>query len=292
MDKNNEKIKGIIFILISGASFGVMPILAKLAYSEGANAYNTLALRFAFSALSLYFYIRYKKISLKLNSGQVKLILFLGVIGYSFTSIFLFLAYNYVSSAVATAVLYTYPIMVMLLSIIIYKEKFKLKKLMYVFFTIFGIWIMSNTKGQGSSSLGIIFVLIAGFSYAIYVIGTASPKLKTIDSFVMSFYISLIVAVADGVVSIFTNSFSNSISFIGIMYIILLALISTVISLMTFLKGVRIIGPTNAALFSTVEPIVSLILGAIILGEKINIFTISGVGIIIITMILLARDSV
>lgn len=292
MDKNSEKIKGIMFILISGASFGVMPILAKLAYSEGANAYNTLALRFAFSALILYLYIRYKKISLKLNGGQIKLILFLGVIGYSFTSIFLFLAYNYVSSAVATAVLYTYPIMVMLLSIIIYKEKFKLKKLMYVIFTILGIWIMSNTKGQGSSALGIIFVIIAGFSYAIYVIGTAAPKLKTIDSFVMSFYISLIVAGADGIAGLFTNSFSKPISIRGIIYIILLALISTVISLMTFLKGVRIIGPTNAALFSTVEPIVSLILGAIILGESVNIFTISGITIIVITMILLAKDSV
>jgi len=119
MDKSSDKIKGIFYIAIASIAFGVMPILAKLAYRGGANAINTLALRFTFASIILFFYIENKKLSLKLNKEQVKLILFLGTIGYSMTSILLFISYNYIDVGIAGMILHTYPLMVMILSILI-----------------------------------------------------------------------------------------------------------------------------------------------------------------------------
>jgi len=72
----------------------------------------------------------------------------------------------------------------------------------------------------------------------------------------------------------------------------LIAFISTVVALMAFLKGVKLIGPTNSAIFSALEPIVSLVLGVIILGESISFKIIIGSAIIILAMIELAKDTI
>jgi drug/metabolite transporter (DMT)-like permease len=292
MDKSSDKIKGIFYIAIASIAFGIMPILAKLAYKGGANAINTLALRFTFSSIILFIYIKTKKLSLRVSKEQIKLILFMGVIGYSMTSILLFVSYNYIDVGIAGMILHTYPLMVMILSIIIYKEKFKLKKFLYLMVTTIGVFIMLDVKVGNINTVGVILVLLSALCYAIYVLGASNDKVKNIDSYVMTFYISIISAIVGSTTGIVTNSFNNPINFYGIIAILLIAFISTVVALMAFLKGVKLIGPTNSAIFSALEPIVSLVLGVIVLGESISIKIIIGSTIIIFAMIELAKDTI
>lgn len=292
MDKSSNKIKGIFYIAIASIAFGIMPILAKLAYKGGANAINTLALRFTFASIILFIYIKTKKLSLRVSKEQIKLILFMGVIGYSMTSILLFIAYNYIDVGIAGMILHTYPLMVMILSIIIYKEKFKLKKFLYLMVTTIGVFIMLDIKVGSINTIGVVLVLLSALCYAIYVLGASNDKVKNIDSYVMTFYISIISAIVGSTTGIVTNSFNNPINFYGIISILLIAFISTVVALMAFLKGVKLIGPTNSAIFSALEPIVSLVLGVIILGESISFKIIIGSTIIILAMIELAKDTI
>lgn len=292
MDKSNEKIKGIFYITIASIAFGVMPILAKLAYKGGANPISTLALRFTFASIILFIYIKSKNLSLKLNKEQIKLILFLGVVGYSMTSILLFVAYNYIDVGIAGMILHTYPLMVMILSIVIYKEKFKMKKFLYLIITTIGVFIMLDVNVGNINSTGVILVLLSALCYAIYVIGASNEKLKNINSFVITFYISIISAVVGSGIGVITSSFNSTINFYGIISILLIAFISTVVALMAFIRGVKLIGPTNSAIFGALEPIVSLVLGVIVLGEAISIKIIIGSVIIILAMIGLAKDTV
>ncbi len=292
MDKSSNKIKGIFYIAIASIAFGIMPILAKLAYKGGANAINTLALRFTFASIILFIYIKTKKLSLRVSKEQIKLILFMGVIGYSMTSILLFTSYNYIDVGIAGMILHTYPLMVMILSIIIYKEKFKLKKFLYLMVTTIGVFIMLDIKVGSINTIGVVLVLLSALCYAIYVLGASNDKVKNIDSYVMTFYISIISAIVGSTTGIVTNSFNNPINFYGIISILLIAFISTVVALMAFLKGVKLIGPTNSAIFSALEPIVSLVLGVIILGESMSFNIIIGSTIIILAMIELAKDTI
>lgn len=291
MDKNSEKIRGILYIIISSVSFGVMPILAKLSYKGGANSISTIALRFTFASVIMLFYIRNQNLSLKLNKNQLRRIIFLGVVGYSMTSILLFTSYNYIDVGIAGMILYTYPLIVMILSMVIYKEKFRTKKFSCLLLSIIGIFAMLDIKSGNISTLGVILVLIAALCYAIYILGVSNDNLKNLNSYVITFYISVISAVMSGGLGIITHSFNHKINFYGIIAIILIAFISTVIALMTFLKGVKLIGPTNSAIFSSLEPIVSLILGVIVLGESVSFNVILGSALIIISMVQLAKDT-
>lgn len=293
MNNDKNKLMGIFYIVLSSIGFGIMPVLVKLAYKGGANPMNTLVLRFTFASLLLLAYIKSKKISLKISKEQIKVIFFMGACGYSMTAILIFFAFNFIDVGIAGMILHSYPLMVMILSVIIYKEKFRFKKLICVLMTFSGIAVMVDFKGRANISvLGVILVLLSAFAYAIYCIGASHKAIKGLNSYVVTFYISCISAVMGGVIGLATNSFREPISLYGIGAILMIAVISTVVALMAFLKGVKIIGPTNAAVFSALEPIVSLVLGVMILGEEISVKIIIGSILVISSMIILTRETV
>lgn len=293
MNKDSNKLVGIFYVVLSSIGFGIMPVLVKLAYKGGANPMNTLVLRFIFASIILFAYIKFKKISLKVTLRQGKIIFFMGACGYSLTAILVFFAYKYIDVGIAGMILHSYPLMVMILSIILHKESFKMKKLICVLMTFAGIAIMLDIKsGVHISALGVVLVLLAALGYAIYCIGGANEAVKEVNNYVITFYIACITALMGGGIGLAINSFSQPITLKGILAILVIAVISTVVALMAFLKGVKIIGSTNAAVFSALEPIVSLVLGVIVLGEAISVKVVMGSFLVIGSMIILAKDTV
>lgn len=287
--KKNDKITGVLYIILSAISFGIMPILAKLAYNGGANAITTLFLRFLFATLMLLYYLKSKKISMKINKKQGLLIVLLAIVGYSLTSATLFMAYNYISVGMATMLLYTYPAIVTFLSTLIFKEKVHAKKLICLVLSISGIFIMIEGK-SAYNPLGIVLGLLSAICYSLYVLGACHKEIKKINSYVMTFYVSLLAAFAQLIFGLSTNNLNFHIEFYSFIAILLLAFISTVVALMAFLQGVRVIGSSNAAIFSTLEPIVSLVLGVLILKEQLTFRIVLGSILIISSMIILARE--
>jgi drug/metabolite transporter (DMT)-like permease len=76
----------------------------------------------------------------------------------------------------------------------------------------------------------------------------------------------------------------------GWIAIIAIALISTVVAFVTFFAGLKRIGPTTTSTLSTFEPIVAVVLAAIVLGETISPIQILG-GILILAAVVLLATS-
>jgi drug/metabolite transporter (DMT)-like permease len=72
--------------------------------------------------------------------------------------------------------------------------------------------------------------------------------------------------------------------------IVAMVVISTVVPVVAFLAGLARIGPTNAAMVSTLEPVVTVVLAAVLLGETLQPVTLLGGGLILLAVLLLARD--
>lgn len=285
-----EKTKGILFIILSAISFGIMPVLAKLSYIGGANTYTALFLRFFFAAIMLLYYLKSKGISLKLARKQLFLVIIIGVFGFTFASTSLFMSYNYISIGMATMIFYTYPAIVTLLSYVFYKEKVYPRKIISLIISTIGIYILIDSGSASFNLIGIILAGIAALLYSLYVLGGSHKEFKVINSYVLTFYISCASAVMMFMAAITTRNFNMHISFYALVAILLLALISTAVALMAFLEGVRIIGPSKASIFSTIEPIVALILGIIILKEPISARIIIGSIMIVISVVILTRE--
>jgi drug/metabolite transporter (DMT)-like permease len=70
-----------------------------------------------------------------------------------------------------------------------------------------------------------------------------------------------------------------------------IVLVATVIPVVTFLAGLERIGPTNASMLSTLEPVVTVLLAAWIFGEVLKPVVLLGGGLILIAVILLTRGA-
>ncbi|MGV8980347.1 DMT family transporter [Clostridium sp.] len=285
-----EKTRGILYIVLSAISFGLMPILAKLSYIGGANTYSALFLRFFFAAIMLLYYLKSKGISIKLAKKQIILVLIIGVFGFAFTSTSLFMSYNYISIGMATMIFYTYPAIVTLFAYVFYKEKIYLRKIISLIISTIGIFVLIDSGSANFNLIGITLAGVAAILYSLYVLGASHKEFRNINSYVLTFYISCASAVVMFTAAISTGNFNMRISFYALVAILLLALISTVVALMAFLEGVRIIGPSEASIFSTIEPIVALTLGILILGESISARIVIGSILILTSVFILTRE--
>ena len=286
-----EKTKGILYIILSASAFGIMPILAKLSYRGGANTYSTLFLRFLFAAIMLFYYLRTKGISMKLTKKQLILILIIGVFGFTLTTSSLYMSYNYISIGMASMIFYIYPSIVTILAYVVYKEKIYFRKIISLIISLIGIYILIDKGSVSFNIKGIILAGIAAVLYSLYVLGASHKEFKNINSYVLTFYISCASSIVMFIAAKTTNNFDIHISFYALVAILLIAFISTVVALMAFLEGVRLIGPSKASILSTIEPIVSLILGIIILGEPISSRIIIGSIMIVLSVVILTKNN-
>jgi len=76
----------------------------------------------------------------------------------------------------------------------------------------------------------------------------------------------------------------------GCFGIIGVVLVATIIPVVTFLAGLERIGPTNAAMLSTLEPVVTVLLAAWIFSERLQAITLLGGALILIAVILLTKS--
>jgi drug/metabolite transporter (DMT)-like permease len=68
-----------------------------------------------------------------------------------------------------------------------------------------------------------------------------------------------------------------------------MVIFSTIIPVATFLAGLEMVGPTNAAMLSTLEPVVTVLLAAWLFGERLMPIVMVGGGLILVAVILLTR---
>lgn len=282
-----KKINGIIYTVLSSAAFGVMPIFAKIAYSGGANAITVLFLRFFLAALIILPYIVVTKKDFKINRAQLVHIIFLAIIGYTATTYTLFISYNYISVGLSTTLHFIYPVIVTVFAVILYKEKLYWRKILALALSVLGIYLLVGGGDVVINFKGVGFAILSGCFYAYYIVGVSHSEVNKIDTFVLTFYLAAIAALSLLIMGMINGQLDFNMESYSFLASGGIALVSTVLALTMFLKGIKIIGPSSAAILSTLEPIVSIILGVLVLKEQLSITIVMGCVLILFSVIIL-----
>lgn len=276
--------KGYLAVLISGVSFGCMPALAKIIYNNGGNAINLVFWRFLFSTIVFYIIINSnKELTFKISKEELRKIIILCCFGYVSTAILLFLSYNHISSGVATTIHFTYPVFVILASIIIFKEKSNSIVVFSLILCICGIFMFYNGKAS-ISIIGVMLAFLSSVTYSFYILYLDKSRLKYIHPVTLTFYLCLFASFILFVFCILTANLTLNISFLGWFLTFVLSILASLGGVTLLSIGIKIIGPQKAAIFSTFEPITSIITGKIIFHDKLSIRIIIGFLLIIISV--------
>ena len=156
---DKKRIGGVLLIAISAASFGLMPIFAKIAYSAGTSTYSLLFLRFLVAAAFMFLLLFIKKLNLP-SKKEMLIFLLLGAVGYVGQSFCYFTALNYASSSVVSLLLYTYPALVMIGSTIFLKEKITVQKVISLCLALIGAFVIIGAEFHANPTGIVLSVLI------------------------------------------------------------------------------------------------------------------------------------
>ncbi len=279
-----KQLTGILLIAISAASFGTLAIFNKFLYQDGLDIFTILFLRFGIAALLMLAILLVR--GEEFPRGKILLQLIgMGALGYVGQSFSYLTAIKYASAGLVALLLYLYPMFVFILSVIVLHEKATWIKIVAILIALVGTTF--TVDPAGGQLPGILLAIAAALIYSIYII-VGTNVMKHVSAVQSSVIIFASAGTVYGILMSFNGVHlpSTNLGWVNILGIVLVA---TVIPVVTFLAGLERIGPTNAAMLSTLEPVVTVLLAAWIFGERLQSIALLGGGMILIAVILLTR---
>lgn len=279
--------KGIVFILIAGLFWGTMGLFVRGLNGVGLDAMQIVFIRVAIAAVIILLGVLIKdrgllKIRLRdLWCFAANAILSILIFYYCY-----FATIETSSLAVAAVLLYTAPVFVMIFSLVLFKERLTMQKIIACIMAVAGCALVAGIFDGGSghiSKMSLLTGLISGISYALYSIFSRCAINRGYSSATITVYTFIIAAV---VMLPFADYAAIGAAF-GVNFIktallsLGLAVFVTVIPYLLYTKGLESVASSRASIMASIEPVTACVLGVSVFDEKLSIFAIIGIALVI-----------
>jgi len=274
-----QTITGYFLVILSAVVFGCLPLLVKGIYAEGVNSLSTILFRNLLSAPVAGLIALRQHGSLKIPRKALPSVAAIGIMGCCVAPLLLFSSYSFLASGTATIFHFIYPAAVVVGGILCYREKLTGGYLLSVLLCVAGICLF-YTPGEPLDPWGSALALLSGVAYAVYILLLSHFRYRKIRGYLLSFYVFSINAAVMLLVCLAGDLLTLPRSFTGWMLCFVLALVVNVGAVAMFQQGTFLIGGPRAAVLSTLEPITSVFLGALVLQETMSLG--SGLGSVLV----------
>lgn len=281
---------GILEVLASGFFFGFLGVFGKSALAKGVSPMEFLSFRYLVAAFMMACVVYFRSRNLKIlwpGFRGALLSLGLGILGYAVFSSFYFLALERISASMTVILLYTYPVLVAAGGALFFNERMPLSRLPALPMAFAGLVCLVWVDMQVGQTTGLIFGLMAALFYSVYIL-LSSHYVKNADAMVSTFWIQLGAGL-----TLFALSFSSPQRTMEVLHlawieIILIAFVCSVLAMWLFLSGLLKVQNWEAALLSMAEPITGVILGVVVLGERLTVLQTVGATLVLLALALVS----
>ena len=207
------------------------------------------------------------------------------------------LGFNYMSGGVTEVLHFTYPIWVMLILLVFFKERIRLSSAFAIIIAIVGIYCLGVLGGPdafmpGANRVaGVVIVVASGLACGSYIVAINKSNARKLSSIILTFWMLSLSAVIFLVVSLSTGTFEVVTDGYLLANLLGLALVATVLSNFFQVYSIKYIGSTQAAILGAVEPATGVVMCIILFDEVLNIPIIAGIALIFTAvMIVVTRN--
>ena len=274
--------------MISAVFFGFIPLFVKTICAGGGNSVSAAFYRFFLSVPVLYIYLKAQGISMRITRTEFAKIALITIFGYGGTAVLLFSSYNFIPSGMSTTIHFMYPVFTILGCMIFFKEKVSPLKLLCVVLCFGGILLFYNGE-SGGSVLGMALSFLSGVTYAFYTIYLEKSGLQKMENLKLIFYMNTVAAAMILVMALLTAQFTLRLTPLAWGTAVFFATATSLIGVLGYQIGVKCIGPQNAAILSTFEPITSVIVGVLVYREAFSARTLLGCLCVLSAVVIVAK---
>ncbi|MBD5646979.1 MAG: DMT family transporter [Desulfovibrio sp.] len=285
---------GFLYGLLSSAAFGLIPLFSLPLLRAGLSVQTALAYRFSIAALVLWPLLRLRGERFALRGIDLCKLAALSL-AYMVAVLFFFESFYYLPSGIAATIQFLYPVMVMLIMIAFFHERFYWNVGLAVALALGGVALLSvagpQTGAATVSFWGVCLGLLSGLANGLYMIGLQVARVPNLSGLVMTFYImafGAVIAVADGLAQ---GSLQWIDTWPELLSATLLALVTAVFSNLTLILAIQRIGSTLASVLGVMEPLTAVAVGILVFGEPFTMPLAGGVALITAAVLLVMLGS-
>lgn len=251
---------------------------------DGLNNMSTVFYRYVFAVLILAVTLKFSGHSFKITKRELGITAFLGFF-FSLSSLTLYASFSYMDAGLASTILFCYPVMVAVIMVLMFHEKLTFSTIASLGLAISGIMLLS--KGNNSSTLGVILVILSSLTYSVYIVSVNRLKLK-LDNLQLTFWVSVFGLITIALASLFgsNNHLQPLPSIASTGWAFMLGLVPTVLSLIFMNIAIKEAGSTPAAIMGALEPVTAVMIGHFVFDEAFTIKLLIGI-ILILTAVML-----
>jgi drug/metabolite transporter (DMT)-like permease len=256
---------GVALVIGSACFFGSLGVFGKLAYRVGLTTPQLLTYRFGVAALLLWLAALVMRERPPPRRSLVGLAI-MGGAGYVGQSGSYFNALHFIPASTNALLLYTFPVVVTLLAVILFGESLGRTKLAAVALAFFGTLLVVQAQLHAAAPIGIALGLGSAAFYSGYIL-FGSRLLPGLPPVSATATIMTSAAVVWGGYAAVTGQLAVAWTSPRLELIGAFVVLGTTIPVLTFILGLRRVGASRAAILSTFEPVATVFLAVIVLGE-------------------------
>lgn len=280
-----------ILIILAGCFWGTLGLFVRKLTDMGLDSLDIGAIRNSFTAVILFLIVGLRdRKSMKIKLKSIPWLAAAGIFSVVLMNFFYFTAVTLMDMSIASILLYTSPIFVMLMSAIFFRERITLKKVIALILAFGGCCLVSGVAGGTEINVkGVIFGIASGFVYALYSIFSRVTLKQGVSGIAVSTYTFLFAAIG-GILLADVGNIFRVIAENGpwaIAFMAIYAFTATVIPYVFYTIGLTYVENGVAAVIVAIEPVVATIIGAIVYKEIPSLVSAIGIVLVLSAIILL-----
>ncbi len=294
-NQNKKRLTAYLKLTVSAIIWGISFIATKVAVAEVPPAV-IIWLRFSMGLVILFFYMLLRR---ELTLPPIKDLLYLALLGFIGISLHHWLQSTGLVTAKASTtswLIATTPIFMALLAWLFLKEKITLIALYGILLATMGVLLVVSNGDFTAvlngefGSVGNVLVLLSAFNWAVFSVLSRRSLDKYSAIFVL-FYATLFGVLFSSIhfFSIKGWVFINQLSSAAWLATAFLGVASSFLAYTYWYDGLQIIGATQSGVFIYMEPLVSLVVAAMVLNEAVTLPALLGGSLILLGVWLVNR---
>lgn len=282
----------VLLVLVAGTLWGIIGYFVRSLQSQGLSSLQIVAIRMTISAVlfSIFALVFNRKLFV-IRLRDLWCFLGTGVLSVATFSFCYFKAIDYSSLSQASILLYTAPIFVMIFSVLLFREKITVIKVVSLILAFLGCMFVTGifTSDATLNFIAITYGLLSGVCYALYSIFSRyaldrgySPLCIILYTFIFSSVAVLLIVDPKPVITVMTKSIDSMV------FCLLFAILSCVLPYLTYTFSLKYVRPSTASIVASIEPVVATITGAVIFDEAVEFpFGYIGIALVLISIVLI-----
>lgn len=275
---------GWALIVVSAVSFGIMGVLVILAQRERVDTFSALAIRFAVASAVLVPLAALRRCPLPAPRTLGALFLF-GSCGYVAHSLCFFTSLRYASAGLVALLLYLYPVLVAVGAAVFFREPLSPGRMIALGVALAGLTLVADL-GPANQLKGVVLALSCAFIYGAYILACSRVARNVDPLMTATVIIGGAAAIYVGIALALGSPLPPTP--MGWTLVAAIGIVSTALAIATFFAAMKRIGATAAAIGSTLEPMVTVVLGAVVLDERLSVHQVAGGALIVTAVVWLA----